>query len=570
MAKNIKTFTFCLGLILSLGLGMHGWNQLYPAGPLTNHLYLTIQLFTLESGHVDDGSVIPLSLELARYLAPLTTASGILLALHQFLLIEGRNAKRKMLKNHIVIVGGNERALTLGRDLKSAGSKVMILLTTEGNNVAEYCWNEGFIAVEVSESAQNLTEIARLKQASRVIVFTEDDYTNLKLALTFKAGRKEGNIPIAINLDSEELCHTVQNQYDFIYAFNYYRCVSRVLLSQYPLEAFPEVTSCSDGATDIRLIITHWDLLSKAFLYQVAKVGHYKNCQKVKVYLVCDQAELVNELITTAYPNIRHCIDLEVRESRNQELIPNIIVELLHSFPDNALTTILYLSNAPEDSFAGSARVQEKCALGHRTRMLIPQSPLSNSAGEKHLLILPESTVFCNASILLNDSIDMLASTIHANWYKATGKRLNEAQESNDENTIQRLHQNPYFKPWDKLKNAQKEENRAAADHMAVKLRALGLKETDPLNLELVHLERCVDAVDEAQMEVLSGMEHRRWSAVKWMTGWELGARDDTAKKHPDLICYDDLSDATKQYDRDQVRGITDLVKKIQSAYPSS
>ena len=54
------------------------------------------------------------------------------------------------------------------------------------------------------------------------------------------------------------------------------------------------------------------------------------------------------------------------------------------------------------------------------------------------------------------------------------------------------------------------------------------------------------------------------------MTGWELGARDDTAKKHPDLISYDDLSDATKQYDRDQVRGIIDLVKKIQSAYPSS
>ena len=105
---------------------------------------------------------------------------------------------------------------------------------------------------------------------------------------------------------------------------------------------------------------------------------------------------------------------------------------------------------------------------------------------------------------------------------------------------------------------------------MAVKLRSLGLKETDPVNLELVHLERAVDSIDEAQMEILSGMEHRRWSAVKWMTGWELGARDDTAKKHPDLISYDDLSDATKQYDRDQVRGIIDLVKKIQSAYPSS
>jgi hypothetical protein len=569
MSKNIKTLIFCLGLLLSLGLGMHGWSRLDPASPLTNNLYLTIQLFTLESGHVDEVVVIPISLEIARYLAPLTTASGILLALHQFLLIEGRNAKRKMLKNHIVVVGGNERALTLGRDLKSAGFKVMILLTTEGSNVAEYCWNEGFIAVEVSESAQNLVEIARLKHARRVIVFTEDDYTNLKLALTFKAGNKEGNIPISINLDSEELCHTVQNQYDYIYAFNYYRCVSRVLLSKYPLEAFPEASLCAPEIKDIRLIISHWDLLSKAFLYQVAKVGHYKKCRKVKVFLVCEQAELVDELITTAYPNIRKCIDLELRESRNQELIPNIIIDLLHSFPDSALTTILYLSDAPEDSFAGSARVKEKCSIGHHVRMLIPQSPLSNSADEKHLHVLPESTVFCNASILLNDSIDLLASTIHQSWYDATLERLNVAKEAKDEKTIQRFHQNPYFKPWDRLKNAQKEENRAAADHMAIKLRALDLQETDPMMLSLASLEGSVKSIDEEQMEILAAMEHRRWAAVKWMTGWEKGPRDDAGKKHPDLVPYDDLDEPTKQYDRDQVKGIIALVKTIQASRTS-
>ena len=87
--------------------------------------------------------------------------------------------------------------------------------------------------------------------------------------------------------------------------------------------------------------------------------------------------------------------------------------------------------------------------------------------------------------------------------------------------------------------------------------------------LSLASLEGSVKSIDEEQMEILAAMEHRRWAAVKWMTGWEKGPRDDAGKKHPDLVPYDDLDEPTKQYDRDQVKGIIALVKTIQASRTS-
>ena len=58
------------------------------------------------------------------------------------------------------------------------------------------------------------------------------------------------------------------------------------------------------------------------------------------------------------------------------------------------------------------------------------------------------------------------------------------------------------------------------------------------------------------QLEASAGNgKHRRWAAVKWMTGWTLGPRHDPSKRHPNLVSYQELDEPTKQYDRDQIFG---------------
>ena len=548
-----------------MGLGLHGWHVLKPDYSWSTKVYATIQLFTLESGNPEEDP-LPLTFELARYLAPLTTASGIFLGMSQFILLRTRQTKVRNLSDHFIIVGGNERALALARDLSASGQQVLVVLTMEGSVVAESCWNEGFYAVEVSESAHNLPEVVRVARASRVIVFTEDDYTNLKLALLMRQAAGSNPLPVLLNLDDEQLCNTVQNQYESIAVCNYYRCVSRVLLNEYPLEFSGQQNFTTQKTRDIRLIITHWDLLSRAFLYQVAKVAHYANCPKTKVYVVCKGVELVQQLIHAAYPNIDKCLDLHFLESQDPELTPNVVIQLLQSFPNEALTSILFLADSPEDSFSGSVRIKDQFKKHDNLRILLPQSPLSGSLEDRQLCVLPDSAVFCNAQMLLQDSIDHLAARVHQTWYEETKERIAQCLDRGDTPQAERYQNSPYFKTWIALRNEQKEENRGAADHLTIKLLALGMAQKEPAEMDPAEVDAATASLNDKQLEALAEMEHRRWAAVKWMTGWIHGERDDKAKTHPNLVDYEALDEPTKQYDRDQILGTGNMLRALSAS----
>ena len=44
---------------------------------------------------------------------------------------------------------------------------------------------------------------------------------------------------------------------------------------------------------------------------------------------------------------------------------------------------------------------------------------------------------------------------------------------------------------------------------------------------------------------------HDNWAKLRIKQGWTLGhQRDDAAKKHPDLVHYNELPESEKQYDR--------------------
>jgi len=51
--------------------------------------------------------------------------------------------------------------------------------------------------------------------------------------------------------------------------------------------------------------------------------------------------------------------------------------------------------------------------------------------------------------------------------------------------------------------------------------------------------------------ERLAENSHDVWASRRLAEGWTYGpARDDVAKKHPDLVQYAELPDTEKQYDR--------------------
>jgi hypothetical protein len=90
--------------------------------------------------------------------------------------------------------------------------------------------------------------------------------------------------------------------------------------------------------------------------------------------------------------------------------------------------------------------------------------------------------------------------------------------------------------PWEELPEGLRQANRAQADNIPIKQRALALSRSDDM------------------IEALAIAEHRRWMAEKIVAGWRHAAiRDDARRLHPSIRPYDELSEDEKQKDRNTV-----------------
>ncbi len=87
----------------------------------------------------------------------------------------------------------------------------------------------------------------------------------------------------------------------------------------------------------------------------------------------------------------------------------------------------------------------------------------------------------------------------------------------------------PSRRPWADLPERYREDNRAAADHLAFKMARAGLALVAPDGGSGLR------ALPAASVEVLAEAEHARWMAARRVAGWTHGPRDDAAQTHPTL-----------------------------------
>jgi hypothetical protein len=112
------------------------------------------------------------------------------------------------------------------------------------------------------------------------------------------------------------------------------------------------------------------------------------------------------------------------------------------------------------------------------------------------------------------------------------------------------------IRPWDELSEAYRNANRAQADHLPVKLAALGQaigRARIPAPAGSAAM-----APDAAALEAAARLEHRRWSAERLVAGWRPGeVRDLQRRRHQNLVPYEALPEADKAKDRETVLDLT-------------
>jgi len=112
---------------------------------------------------------------------------------------------------------------------------------------------------------------------------------------------------------------------------------------------------------------------------------------------------------------------------------------------------------------------------------------------------------------------------------------------------------------WDVLAETLKESNRDQAKHIPDKLTAISCQvvPADGLGEEL-------RAFSSDEIEDMARVEHERWVRERLAGGWHPASAEDVETKHsPYLVGWGELSEYSRDLDRDTVRAIPRFLGEV-------
>ena len=160
--------------------------------------------------------------------------------------------------------------------------------------------------------------------------------------------------------------------------------------------------------------------------------------------------------------------------------------------------------------------------------------------GQERLHIFDIYAETLRVSCILEDSLLDLAKRLNLR-YAHLYNSVTETKENAD-------------REWAKLDAFTRYSNISSADYHDIRLQLLEAMNISP-----------AASLTGTQLELLSELEHIRWTRYHWLNNWQFGipdsgkAKDASLRIHIDLIPYMDLPDYEKQKDRDTVALMLDL-----------
>jgi hypothetical protein len=146
---------------------------------------------------------------------------------------------------------------------------------------------------------------------------------------------------------------------------------------------------------------------------------------------------------------------------------------------------------------------------------------------------------------------DVLLGSVREEMAKAIHEKYRE------DNKDKRSADDPAMASWEKLLEDLRESNRRQADHIPVKLKAVGCDFAQVCGRAPKLVEFTKD-----EIERMAEMEHARFVAERFMQGWSQGPRNQEKKTSPYLVEWKELDEATKEYDRQAVRAMPEILAK--------
>jgi voltage-gated potassium channel Kch len=187
-------------------------------------VYLTLQLFTLESGALSGN--IPWELEIARFLAPAVAAFAAFKALTIIFREQLQLIRVKFFRNHVVICGLGRKGMLLVQRFRSMSEKVVVIELDEGNDLVDQCREYGAVVFTGDATQKEMLKTVRVQKAKYLIAVAGDDGINAEVAIhafDLVKDRKSHRLTCIVHIFDQQLSNLLREQEKEIRASDSFR-----------------------------------------------------------------------------------------------------------------------------------------------------------------------------------------------------------------------------------------------------------------------------------------------------------------------------------------------------------
>lgn len=539
---DYRWYVIGAGGIVAFVLGCIGFWQLRSNAAPSDVVYKSLKLFLI----VGDESHVPISLDIARFLAPVVAAGAGLSGLASLFRDRVQQMKIPLMRGHTVMCGLGYVGSVFLRHLREAGEPVVVIESDAANPSIEMCRSLNVPVIVGDAQLPRTLLAAGVDRAARVLAVCSQDAVNAEIVAVaghLALGRSSGALSCLARIGQPELCALLRirevglaDVASALAFFNTNEISARLMLDAFPIDTERDRP---------HILVADLDSLGAWVVYHGAR-GWYEhradNTTPLVVTVVDHHADQRVESLVGRYPALdKVCEFIPIPASVSE------IHRLREHHADVAAPplTRAYVS-ACDDGYAVEMGLQ----LRHELDAAIPLVvALARSDGVARLLdgsgsaeglnidVFPSLEKTCTVELIWGGSYEAIAHAIHRRW------------------CAEQLASGKPAPSWSELDESRKESSRSQARHIAVKLRSIACDIVPLRDWDASEFAFCDDEV-----EMLGIAEHDRWMAERLANGWSLGDKGIEHKTTPYLVPFADLPDDIAEYDRIFVRQIPALL----------
>jgi voltage-gated potassium channel Kch len=547
--------------IVSLILGYVGLRIFIMTNPrlkTTTHtpgdlIYFDAELFLLQSTPLADGGHIPWQLQVARFSVPSTALYAI--AELGIALFAGRiqRARIRRFRDHAIICGSGRAVGILSTRLREGGMRVVTVVEEQFANTAGQ-----YFVVGDPRLDKTLLD-AGLDRAAVVYACYDRSEENAQIAglvERIRAGRRRPEKIYAL-IDDLELCAALKAR-RWSLAGSDLRHVDFFNPDELAAQAIVRRDGPAFAGEPPEIAIIGTGAFGRSVLVEFARQWSSRrgtSGRRMKAILIGPDAEPTVAKLNRRYRFLDEACQVQPYPGSLEHLIADRRytsaprLRRLYVCQDDereALETALSSAANLQPAIATVVvRLDQMSGMAKAFHDEQGGSPLLDSLGGR-LEIVDVVAEGCDPLRIGDDLAENLARACHRRYLM---ERIRSGAEPGS---------SPSLVGWEELSADLQAANRAQAMDNGSKLAAIDC-------LIALHSETSRDfEFLDAEIELLAQWEHARWTDERLGQGWVYDSqRDDTKKRHPDLVPWARLPEEDREKDRQVIRAIPGILADV-------